>query len=141
MLYELVYMSRATKMMGTHDLLELLKESRKANEKYHVTGMLLYKDMSFLQLIEGEKEDLEDLYLNLKKDPRHENLTDLIMRPISSRSFSDWTMGFQNLGDVEINTDELPGFSNFMHVDFDPTEIKEQSGAAVELLLYFRTQS
>ncbi len=50
----LCYVSTAKYLMTQEELLKLLNVARQSNSKLGITGMLLYKDMSFLQVIEGE---------------------------------------------------------------------------------------
>ena len=70
-LYCLVYTSIANKKMSDDDLEDLLKKIRKKNETRHVTGMLLYLDPFFMQVLEGEEAMVNDLFNLIKQDSRH----------------------------------------------------------------------
>ena len=58
----LIYMSSATQLMSNEELLELLKTCRENNEKKNLTGMLLYGEGAFVQVLEGEEETVEATY-------------------------------------------------------------------------------
>ena len=99
-LVSLIYASSAVKRMSQEELLAILEKSRENNEKRNITGMLLYKDGNFLQVLEGEDTAVTDLYYAITKDERHTDLQLLLKREITKRTFSDWEMGFINLEEV-----------------------------------------
>lgn len=111
--YHIVYLSSATAAFGTRELLDLLESARTKNARLGITGLLLYKDGDFIQLIEGERAAVEALLHTIKKDPRHMQTTVLLEGYSDERLFSGWSMGFRNLNDAEIQ--RLPGFSHFMN--------------------------
>lgn len=51
---------------------------RTNNERAGITGMLLYKDGNFMQLLEGEKEAVLRLHKNIIVDPRHKGFLTLL---------------------------------------------------------------
>jgi len=72
-------------------LLEELRESsRRRNAGLGVTGALLACNGRFLQVIEGEKQAVLQVYGSISSDPRHSNLKILENRPAPARQFSDW---------------------------------------------------
>ena len=54
-LYCLVYTSISNQKMSDDNLKDLLKKSRLKNEMLNITGMLLYLDPFFIQILEGEE--------------------------------------------------------------------------------------
>ena len=72
----------------------LLEHARRNNEKAGVTGMLLYKDGNFMQVLEGEERVVQALSAKIGRDPRHEKMVTLLEGPLAEREFSDWSMGF-----------------------------------------------
>lgn len=97
---QLAYTSIASKPMSKIELLKLLQSARVFNSLNGVTGVLLYKDQSFFQVIEGQKKIMTNLLDNIIKDPRHFNLKVLYERETMRRDFGMWSMGFAN---YEIN--------------------------------------
>jgi Sensors of blue-light using FAD len=92
-LVELVYVSAATKPYTRERLLELLGTARSHNRAVGVTGVLLYDEGSFLQVLEGDPRDVEELYRHIIKDGAHGGVLVLSRRTITERSFSEWSMG------------------------------------------------
>ncbi len=112
-LYRLVYASSATQPFSTSQLTALLEHARAANHERGITGMLLYKDGSFIQLIEGVEHQLRALYAKIALDPRHHRLDLVFEGPAENRLFYEWSMGFRDLADPALLT--LPGFSDYMN--------------------------
>ncbi len=95
---QLLYVSLATDCMSENDLQELLNISRKANKEYSITGVLIHIYHRFIQCIEGEPNDIEQLITNIRKDKRNKSVTVLRDMEIKDRIFNDWSMGFINNG-------------------------------------------
>lgn len=110
-LIHLVYSSVATANLGAEDLAEILGQSRANNERAGITGMLLYTDRSFFQVIEGSPESIAGLYDRIQRDPRHTRPTQIIREPIVHRTFGEWTMGFSDLPSSRIA--DIPGLNDF----------------------------
>ena len=53
---QLAYVSNASRLMSSASLSMLLRQARASNKRHDITGMLLYKDGSFLQVLEGPAE-------------------------------------------------------------------------------------
>ncbi len=109
-MFSLVYVSSATHLLSNQDPVRLLQQSREKNVRLGVSGMLLYKDGNFIQVLEGPEKNVRDLYLTISKDHRHKGLIVLLEEKIAERRFPDWSMGFRNLRDV--NLEEVPGYTD-----------------------------
>ncbi len=138
-LYTLGYASTETNRLGTADLLELLNGAREFNQKHNITGILLHREDSFMQVIEGRKEDVLALYERIRKDPRHHRVETLFEDQIEEREFSDWQMGFIELDGVDMSL--LPGFSSFLVEEDTPRTLLERLSRTKRLLLLFRNLS
>ncbi len=131
-----VYASSAIELFSPHALVELLEACRSNNEKLSVTGMLLYKDGNFIQVLEGEESVIRNLYTKISLDPRHKTLIKLLEEKIEQRDFPNWSMGFKDLTDVDsIN---IPGYSTFMHAKTKPADFHNNPSNSQRLLLMFR---
>jgi hypothetical protein len=93
----IVYMSQAVRPLSDHDLQELLGQCRRDNARHDVTGVLFYSHGHIAQLIEGDPAVLEPLFEKIAHDGRHSNVTKLVSKPITTRSFPDWSMAFHPL--------------------------------------------
>jgi len=109
MLLKLIYASQATRMMSEEDLVDLLVSARKFNTENDLTGLLMYANQSFLQVLEGDPVIVDKLYEKIEKDPRHKTLRLLSRAPVTSRKFGNWSMGFEHL-DEDSLAEYLPGF-------------------------------
>ena len=91
---QVIYVSKATRKFSGKELIDLLKVSRENNGPVDVTGILLYHNESFLQVLEGPEENVEAVYEKIQKDPRHTNFLLLLRRTIEKKEFGNWSMGF-----------------------------------------------
>ena len=110
-LYCLVYTSLANQKMSDDNLKELLKKSRLKNETLNITGMLLYLDPFFIQILEGEEAIVNESFNIIKQDSRHHQVKLIYKKPIEERSFPNWTMGFNKIN--KENIEAIEGFSDF----------------------------
>lgn len=113
----IVYMSRAVRPLSDQDLQELLAQCRRDNARQNVTGVLFYSHGNIAQLLEGDPTVLEPLYEKIARDGRHSNVVKLADKPISTRSFFDWSMAFHPLESTGFTT--LQGF--FLPQQIPPT--------------------
>jgi hypothetical protein len=96
MLVELLYCSVSVAPQITDvDLEHILDSARRRNLEEGVTGVLLYYRGTFVQILEGSKEPVENVYEKfIGPDRRHTALNKVHQNAISHRSFSQWSMGF-----------------------------------------------
>jgi hypothetical protein len=100
MLVRLLYASRVPREIE-HSLLEsILEQSRRHNQAAGVTGILCYSDRIFMQVLEGNRREVSELYNKIVRDPRHTDVEILLFEDIAERRFSNWTMGQVNLAKV-----------------------------------------
>lgn len=111
-LYELIYVSLATREMSLPDLAALLTECRDNNRRYNITGLLVYHNREFMQLLEGRKEDVLNLYDLIVRDERHQQVHLMWEGAIAQRSFADWRMAFLMPGEMSLDDD--PAYSRFL---------------------------
>lgn len=91
----IIYCSVTVQEFTEQDLIDLLAKSRANNRVLGVTGMLLFTEGSFFQILEGEQEVVEALFNRIHADARHANVTTIIREPIAKRDFGEWSMGFK----------------------------------------------
>jgi len=96
-MFELIYVSTAAKRMTKDNLQSILMESLRHNSDHNITGILLYDQGSFCQVLEGDKKDVLSLFKKIKKDKRHFNVITISEKDIQYREFSAWSMRFINL--------------------------------------------
>ena len=103
-LVHLIYSSAATRQMSVGDVSDLLETARRNNKKLSVTGILLYVDGSFFQVLEGEEAVVMTLFERIGKDPRHTSVTSIICEPIAQRTFGEWTMAYSFVSEEELES-------------------------------------
>lgn len=135
-MFFLVYASSAVLPFSRSDLEELLATSRENNARAGITGMLLYKDGNFMQVLEGDEEAVRTLYDRIALDPRHRGEITLQQGFTEERQFPDWSMGFRDLHSPE--THSIPGYSEFLNTPLTDQGFFEDPTRAQKLLLVFK---
>ena len=93
MLVRLMYASRAAQSVGQAELLAILRKSKANNPALGVTGVLCYSEGIFLQVLEGGRSAVNQLYNRIAADDRHTQVELLSYEEIGERSFAGWSMG------------------------------------------------
>ena len=93
----LIYVSKETDPMSKSDLERLLETSKANNKDLNVTGMLLYVEGRFFQVLEGEDQVLDYIFSKIKKDTRHKNIILVARGILDRRIFSRWSMRFNSI--------------------------------------------
>lgn len=132
----IVYASTTKQPMPEAELLDILKVARENNTKNNITGFLLYINCAFLQILEGEENDVMATFNTIRRDPRHGGVIEIENKEITTRTFPDWSMGFQYFSDPE----ELPveGFSEIFTKNLPPEKITTHQNDLVDLIYYFK---
>jgi hypothetical protein len=104
-LLRLTYASRAADWLTRHDLRAIAESAQRHNRARGLTGLLLYVEGDFLQVIEGPGAAVEQLYETIEADPRNTWVTRLATERILRRAFADWSMGCFEIGLTEIEGD------------------------------------
>ena len=100
--YHIFYRSQATYFPSKTQLEDLLDWSRTYNAQHGITGLLLYSEGRFIQVIEGAEAVILPLYDSIRQDLRHQHIFTLSEGPGSHRWFADWHMAFGHLEPVEL---------------------------------------
>ena len=135
MLYHLGYVSTETSPFTPSELEDLLTTANSRNQATEITGLLLHREDSFFQVLEGTQENVLQVYSSIQRDRRHHRLELLFQGPLAEREFTDWRLGFVDLHGVEV--DQLPGVSDFLHADDAPRVVLEKLSHATRLMLLF----
>ena len=107
---QVIYASAARHKMTSDELAEILAKARANNSQNGISGMLVYHAGSFLQVIEGPGDVIENLVRKISQDPRHHRIQLLLSEPISEREFDDWSMGFVDTTGL---AKQLEGFDDY----------------------------
>lgn len=91
--YQLLYHSRAASWVGDTELQDLLAWSQAYNASQGITGLLLYSEGYFVQVLEGTAEAVTELFARIQQDTRHTQVVAVRQGP-GPRRFGEWSMGF-----------------------------------------------
>lgn len=100
-MFQVIYISAAVEPMRPAALERLLATCRANNERFGLTGLLVYKDDRFMEALEGLKENVKRMYAS-REDERHEGLIQMVGRPVGERDFPGRPMAFRADGASEI---------------------------------------
>jgi uncharacterized membrane protein (DUF373 family) len=124
--------------MSSQALLGLLQQSRDNNAANGVTGMLLYGNTTFLQVLEGDENVIDNLINKIRKDSRHTNMKMLDRRTIQQRQYSDWSMGFKRVSAKELQ--EVERFRDLDKKELNPDDLLQHSDVVQNLMKHFRKE-
>jgi hypothetical protein len=127
MLVRLMYASRAAPSVDAEELQTLLRQSRSGNAKLGVTGVLCYSGGVFMQVLEGGRSAVNQLYRRIAGDPRHTQVELLAYREIAERRFAGWSMGMVDLS--RLNPALLLKYSE--EAKLDPSAMTAQAAEAL----------
>lgn len=136
-LFHLGYVSIETGDMGTQGMVDLMTEARRINTQRDITGLLLHRERSFYQVLEGTEAEVKRTFASIEKDDRHTGVDVLFEGEIEEREFADWRMGFLNLDGVELET--LQGYSDFLSREDNAKDFLENLSRGKRLALMFRS--
>ena len=98
MLVRCLYASQAVTPLREPLIETILEQSRRNNPRRGVTGLLCYSGDVFIQVLEGGRDGVCDLFNTIVRDARHQGVRILLFEEIPARKFADWTMGQANIG-------------------------------------------
>ena len=143
-MYELTYRSKARKDITQKEIEQILNIAKIRNRDKNISGCLIYHNNVFLQILEGEEEDVLFLFDKIKLDIRH-SASELIWKgPSVKRFFPNWEMAFHH-ADQHASQDEIFEFeqnlSMFSRFCDKPTAAARLFWNNVSLLLQKGTPS
>lgn len=104
-LYQLVYISR-NEITGTgsamqQEVVNILNSARANNGLLNITGALMFNARCFAQVLEGQRDDIQNTFERILCDLRHSNIVVLAFEPIAERLFANWSMAYISLNDAD----------------------------------------
>ncbi|MNJ92560.1 Blue light- and temperature-regulated antirepressor YcgF [compost metagenome] len=101
-IFHLVYVSQAVEDISYTDIQDILHVSRDNNAQVGITGLLIFRDGYFLQLLEGDEVPVKKVVEKIIEDDRNFKLRVLVETRSSERLFDEWAMAFFD-GDISAN--------------------------------------
>lgn len=109
MLVRCLYASRARQPLTPAVVDAILEQSRRNNPPRGITGLLCFVDDVFVQVLEGGRDPVCDLFATIVRDDRHAGVRILSYEEIGERRFGHWNMGQVNI--AKVNTALLLKYS------------------------------
>ena len=107
-MHMLCYTSNYTGTDIYFDLEDIVTTAKANNPQQSITGVLFYHNNTFIQVLEGDENELDKLMEKINKDPRHHNIKILVNEEIKKHYLSQWNMDSFNLSDEDnLNIEEL----------------------------------
>jgi hypothetical protein len=135
-LITLVYTSMATRPITEKDLLDILEASRRNNTADEITGLLLYHNGNFMQVLEGPRANVEHTYQRIARDKRHQYVVTVLKQPITDRAFGAWKMSFVNLSNPAVADD--PAYSRYLLDTLGDPGLYRHNSVALSFIETFR---
>lgn len=126
---QLAYVSSTQTLLTGPDIADLLIKSRANNARLGITGILLYKAGSILQVLEGGEDEVTALFSAIRGDRRHRGVVLLFQRRVESPDFPDWKMAFRDLNSKEAAA--LEGALEVSDAAFDLRTLDPEQAAAL----------
>jgi Sensors of blue-light using FAD len=109
MLVRCLYASRAATPLVPAEVDKIVGQSQRNNPNRGITGLLCFVDDIFIQVLEGGRDAVCDLFNTIIRDDRHHSLRILSYEEIAERRFGHWNMGRVNI--AKVNTALLLKYS------------------------------
>ncbi|MCZ8021133.1 MAG: BLUF domain-containing protein [Cytophagales bacterium] len=134
MVHYLVYISVAANALPEDELKAIMHKSVTNNQRDQLSGMLLYCGGKFMQVLEGQKENVMQTFERIMMDHRHKRIAVILEGQVEQRNFAGWNLGFKSM-----NTDELETLSGYRDIQdfFSETTITDSSHPALVFLKLF----
>ena len=94
MRYVITYVSTADYSLEESEVERLLIESEISNNENNLSGILLFSEGNFLQVLEGKKETILSLYETILNDKRHHSVLKILGKDISQELYNGYQSKF-----------------------------------------------
>ena len=106
-LYQLVYVSKFPQPLVPKAFKQLLEHAKLNNMHKDITGIMLKYNEHILQVLEGNRHTIQELFDTIENDNRHINVRKCLFEPLDERRFGKWSMAFLNLDNSKHEQKEL----------------------------------
>jgi hypothetical protein len=124
MLVRLLYVSQPVGPVTTTVTASILEKSNIYNKKENITGVLCQGSGLWMQVLEGERHQVNILYSRIMASRQHNNVELLSMDEIRERQFGQWSMAL-----VHLSKDDP--MVQMAHPEFDPYSASSKDALAL----------
>lgn len=99
MIHVICYISNSIVDISNQDIHEIFEITLQNNKKRNITGILIYNNGHFFQVLEGKESDVEYVYSRIIQDNRHHGIIKLLETKIKDSIFAEYETGFTVMKD------------------------------------------
>ena len=133
MISQLIYHSIAVESLTAQDIQDILQTARSFNTDHQITGCLLFHNREFLQILEGEKKAVHQLYDKITLDNRHTHVYTIFEDLSTDRLYQNWAMAYHALRTHDMQ--ELEGILPMQ--DFINLHTLKEATSHSQMMFYF----
>jgi hypothetical protein len=137
--FQTVYLSEAVNPLDRSRLEALLAQARLKNHRLGLTGLLLYHEGKFMQLLEGDRGVVQQVMASIRQDPRHRRVVSLLEHQTHEREFAEWSMALRTFDDSTAPRPE--GLRELFELFELPVDVPTAASRAQRLLTLFRNNA
>jgi hypothetical protein len=113
MLIRILYISAAVGPITTAVTGTILRTAQAHNAANGITGVLCQGQGVYLQVLEGERSQVDALYTRIAQDRRHQNLVLRQQEDIDRRRYGKWAMAHIDLAHADVADRQQPLFDPY----------------------------
>ena len=113
MLVRILYASRAVGPQTSTVTASILAVAQEHNRRNGITGILCQGQGLYLQVLEGNRSIVNQLYARILMDRRHKDVEMISFAEVAQRRCPDWSMAHVDLSDAD-------PMIRMKHPEFDP---------------------
>lgn len=110
-----INLSSVSPELPEKEIEDVLKYTQAWNNSHEITGLLLYSDGNFFQVMEGEKSKIDNLFNQIKVDRRYQNIIKIFERPIHREAFDGYESDFVTKN-TRYNEKDFEHYLNYIRV-------------------------
>ena len=95
--HTICYLSKQSDVLDKPELERLFDFILQINPSLNITGALLYNNSFFLQVLEGSKNTVKEIFAKIRKDKRHKDILMIFDQKIEHRIFQNYEANFSIL--------------------------------------------
>lgn len=92
--YAICYVSNVSIDIDENEVDNILHYSQEKNKEKNITGVLLYSDGNFFQILEGEETKIKNLFSTIKEDSRHKGILTIFKKKIMKFTYDGYVSDF-----------------------------------------------
>ncbi|MEH6408540.1 MAG: BLUF domain-containing protein [Leeuwenhoekiella sp.] len=131
MIYSLAYVSYSAESLNQSNLTEIFEYTEDWNINHNISGFLVHNNRNFVQLLEGDEQEIKDLFSRISIDKRHRDIFVILEQELPQRAFDGYKSGFL-ISDSRLHT-ELKEYLDYLKL-LEDNKIDKTIGVIEEIL-------